>query len=153
MKRRYGKTMRAWRFVVRSALPACLAVSLLRSVAGAAAAGNDWPCFHGPRHDGISAEKGWSVHWPEGGPKKLWEAKVGIGFSCVAVANGRAYTMGNLNKTTDSVFCFDAASGKELWQRSYECPLDAKYYEGGTHATPTVDEAMVYTVSKRGQVF
>lgn len=151
MKRRCGKTMRE--SVARAALGAGLALGLLRSVAAVAAAGNDWPCFHGPRHDGISTETGWSVKWPEAGPKKLWEAKVGVGFSSMAVVEGRVYTMGNWNKTTDAVFCFDAPTGKELWRRSYDCPLDAKYYEGGTHATPTVDGGMIYTVSKRGQVF
>ena len=58
-------------------------------------AAEDWPQFRGPNHDGISREKNWLADWPEPGPKRLWEAQVGIGFSSVAVANGRVYTLGH----------------------------------------------------------
>lgn len=112
----------------------------------------DWPRWRGPDLNGISKETGWQTQWPAEGPKQLWKAKVGIGFSSFSVAEGRVYTMGNANNT-DTVFCFDAATGKEIWKHSYPCPLDAKYYEGGAHATPTVDGDRVYTMSKRGEIF
>ncbi len=111
----------------------------------------DWPCFRGPDHDGISKETGWSVTWPAEGPKKLWKAKVGIGFASLAVRAGRVYTTGNL-KDNDVVFCFDANTGVEVWQYSYPAKLDPKYYEGGPSATPTVDGDRVFTFSKRGVI-
>jgi len=111
----------------------------------------DWPHFRGPDYNGISKETGWSTTWPADGPKQLWKAKVGTGFAAVAVANGRAYTTGN-TADTDHVFCFDAVTGKEVWKYSYAAPLDPKYYEGGTSATPTVDGDRVYTFSKRGVI-
>jgi len=111
----------------------------------------DWPNFRGPDYNGISKETGWAATWPAAGPKQLWKAKVGTGFASFAVANGRAYTTGNTDDT-DHVFCFDAATGKEIWKHSYAAPLDPKYYEGGTSATPTVDGDRVYTFSKRGVV-
>jgi len=109
----------------------------------------DWPYFRGPDHNGISKETGWSAQWPASGPKQLWKAKVGMGFSTLSVSKGRVYTTGNTSDT-DSVFCFDANTGKELWKHSYAAPLDPKYYEGGTSATPVVDGDRVYTLSKRG---
>ena len=109
----------------------------------------DWPNWRGPDHNGISKETGWSTKWPAEGPKKLWRAEVGIGFASFAVSQGRAYTSGNANDT-DTVFCFDANSGKELWKHSYAAKLDPKYYEGGPSATPTVDGERVYMFSKRG---
>lgn len=118
----------------------------------AAANGADWYRWRGPDLDGISKETGWQVKWPAEGPKQLWKASVGVGFSSFSVANGRVCTMGNAEEK-DTVFCFDAATGREIWRQSYPCPLDAKYYEGGTHGTPTVDGDRVYTLSKRGQVF
>ncbi len=109
----------------------------------------DWPNFRGPDHNGISKETGWASQWSNGAPKQLWKAKVGLGFATLSVSNGRVYTTGNASDT-DTVFCFDADTGKTLWKNSYPAPRDAKYYEGGTSATPTVDGDRVYTISKRG---
>jgi outer membrane protein assembly factor BamB len=57
--------------------------------------------------------------------------------------------MGNKNDQ-DTIYCFDAATGKTLWSQSYEEKLQPKYYEGGPSATPTVDGDRVYTLSKSG---
>lgn len=111
----------------------------------------DWPNYLGPDFNGISKETGWSAQWPANGPKQLWKAKVGMGFASFAVANGRVYTTGNANDK-DTVFCFDANTGAEVWKFTFEAPLDAKFYQGGTSATPTVDGDRVYTFSKRGVV-
>lgn len=115
-------------------------------------AANDWPRWRGPNLNGISNEKGWTTAWPKDGPKQLWKAEVGIGFSSVTVADGRVFTLGNQNET-DTVFCFNEKTGKELWKHSYACPLDPKYYEGGPGSSPTVDGTRVYTLSKRGHLF
>ena len=131
------KTSRAFQLTVL-----LVATSLISNAA-------DWPHWRGPDRNGISKETGWSANWPAEGPKQLWKAKVGMGFSTFAISKGRAYITGNASDT-DSVFCFDATTGKELWKHSYAAPLDPKYYEGGTSATPTVDGDHVYTVSKRG---
>src|SRR5438552_8350589 len=53
---------------------------------------NDWPCWRGPDHNGISTEKAWSSSWPGDGPKHLWKASVGTGFSSVSVVKGRLFT-------------------------------------------------------------
>ena len=114
--------------------------------------GNDWPQWRGPDLNGISTEKGWTTNWPREGPKQLWKASVGIGFSSMAVAQGRVLTLGNTD-SNDTVFCLDAETGREIWKHSYPCPLDPTYYEGGPGSTPTVDGGKVYTLSKRGQLF
>jgi outer membrane protein assembly factor BamB len=112
----------------------------------------DWPNWRGPDHNGISKETGWKSRWPAEGPKRLWKASVGTGFSSITVGQGRAFTMGNQSEQ-DTVYCFDAVSGALLWKHSYPCALDPHFYEGGTSATPTVDGDRVYTVSKRGDLF
>ncbi|HAL04747.1 MAG TPA: alcohol dehydrogenase, partial [Verrucomicrobiales bacterium] len=125
----------------------------LAFLADVATAG-DWHRWRGPNGNGISDETGWLAKWSDDGPKRLWKAKVGTGFSSITVSDGRAYTMGNSGrgrgKEQDTVFCFDAATGKELWSHSYGAKLDPKYYDGGTSATPTIDGANVYTLSKDG---
>ncbi len=113
---------------------------------------DDWPIYRGPNHDGISKETGWTSKWPASGPKRLWSAKVGIGFSSISVADGRAYTMGNA-KDQDTVYCFEAVSGKKLWSHSYNADLGRLYYNGGPSVTPTVDGNRVYTLSRFGDLF
>ena len=115
------------------------------SSAGAA----DWPNWRGPNYNGISKETGWVAAWPQEGPKVLWRASVGTGFSSIAVSNGRVYAMGNINDR-DILYCFEADTGKEIWRQSYPCPLFKKQHEGGPAATPTVHGDAVYTFSKNG---
>jgi len=120
-------------------------------VFGAGASAADWPQWRGPNRNGISPERV-NVNWPADGPSVLWRASVGTGFSSVSVNAGRAYTMGSVTNQ-DTVWCFDARSGKELWKHSYPSRLDPQYYEGGPGSTPTVDFNRVFTISKWGDVF
>lgn len=125
-------------------------VSLLTFASNSPAA--DWPRWRGASIDGISKETGWKAQWPAEGPRRLWEGKTGVGYSTFAVSQGRVYTMGNGNGT-DTVFCFDAETGKEVWKHEYACnPKDPNGYHG-TRATPTVDGDRVYTVSREGHFF
>ena len=109
----------------------------------------DWPNWRGPNHNGISNETGWLADWPEAGPKILWEKTLGTGFASMAVSNGRVYAMGNI-KDNDILYCLDADTGKEIWKKSYPCPLFKKNHEGGPCATPTISGDSVYTFSKNG---
>jgi outer membrane protein assembly factor BamB len=120
-------------------------------LAGTDTSANDWPHWRGPHRNGISTESGWSAELPAGGPKVLWTAKVGLGYSSIAVVGDRAYTLGN-SDGKDTVYCLDAASGRVVWQHSYAHPVDAKYYSGGASATPTVEGGRVYTLARRGQI-
>jgi outer membrane protein assembly factor BamB len=111
----------------------------------------DWPQWRGPNRDGLSAENV-SAAWPAEGPKLLWRASVGTGFSSISVSQGRAYTMGNTNNE-DTVWCFEAGTGKRIWQYTYPAQLSPQWYEGGPGATPTVSGDRVFTISKWGNVF
>ncbi len=115
-------------------------------------AGVDWYRWRGPNLNGISDETGWSSSWSAEGPKRLWKASVGAGFSSVSIREGRVFTLGNV-ANQDVVIALDAATGKPIWKFAYDCPLDPHYYDGGTSCTPTVDGNVVYTLSRRGHLF
>ena len=111
----------------------------------------DWPQWRGPRRNGISQEKGFTSEWPKQGPRRLWAARVGVGYSSMAVVGGRVYTMGNVGDV-DHVVCLDVANGKLVWDYRYPCPaVDPNGYPG-PRCTPTVDGGLVYTVSRVGHL-
>ena len=109
----------------------------------------DWPNYRGASYDGISSETGWSATWPAAGPKILWKYSLGTGFASMAVSDGKVYATGNIDDN-DFLYCLDAATGAEIWKKSYPCPLYKKNHEGGPCATPTIDGDAVYTFSKDG---
>ena len=126
-----------------------LLVSLAALLATTATA-DDWPQWRGPDRNGISREAGWLKRWPRGGsPDVAWRVAVGKGHSAVSVANGRAYTMG-WDGSADTVFCFDAATGKPIWKQSYPCQTILQW--PGPRATPTVHDDVVYTLGQHGQL-
>jgi outer membrane protein assembly factor BamB len=129
-----------------------VAVALIAALGCTAARAEDWPRWRGPQLTGISQEKGWLDQWPKEGPPVVWKASVGVGFSAVAVAQGRLYTMGH-HEGKDTVFCLDAVTGKPIWSHSYDAALGDLNFEGGPTATPTVHDGAVYTLSRWGDLF
>jgi outer membrane protein assembly factor BamB len=137
-----------------------LAAVCAASVAAAAVASDsaDWPQWRGPNRDGISAETDWSHSWPQGGPKTLWKAQVGEGFSGVAVVGNRLFTMGFARppgaKTGkegfDTIWCLHTDTGKPLWKLAYPS-TKGHYY--GPFITPAVDGGRVFALSKQGDLF
>lgn len=128
--------------------PLILALGLLLAAGAALAA--DWPQFRGPNRDGVSRETGLLKSWPAGGPKVLWKGKVGEGFSHVAVANGRLFTLYGQGGQEVAV-ALDAATGRQLWKVA----IDRKYQSdmgNGPRSTPTVDGEMVYALSANGKL-
>jgi outer membrane protein assembly factor BamB len=76
----------------------------------------DWPQWHGPNRDNISAETSLLAAWPDGGPPLAWKINgIGAGFSGVSVANGRIFTMGDIGDDACVTTC-DFNTGKKLWQ-------------------------------------
>lgn len=111
----------------------------------------DWPQLQGPRRDGISREKGLLKAWPKDGPKVLWRAPLGVGSSCMAVADGRVFTQFQKDGAQWAV-AFDEKTGKELWK--VRTGIEFKAAQGdGPHSTPTVDGPRVYVMNARGNLF
>jgi outer membrane protein assembly factor BamB len=114
-------------------------------------AGDDWPQWRGPNRDGISGEVGWRS---EGRAEDLWRVDVGLGYSCVAITEGRLYTLGfDEEMELDVVRSLDAASGEELWAFAFPAKLWDNMHEGGTLTTPAVEGERVFVLSRMGNLF
>ncbi len=112
----------------------------------------DWPKWRGPAGDGIARDNAWQPTWPSTGPRQIWSAEIGTGFSSVSVVDGRLYTMGHADDN-DTVWCLGALTGEVLWKHTYPCALVDNLHKGGPACTPTVLEERVYTLSKQGHLF
>lgn len=136
----------AWRL-----MPAAWTAILGVVLAGAPvlAADTDWAQWRGPDRTGVSTETGWTTEWPADGPKVLWKANLGKGYSSFSIADGKVYTMG-FDDGKDTVWCFKADTGDVVWQHSY--PSEAGDYPG-PRCTPTVDGKAVYTLGRLGDLF
>lgn len=131
------------------------AVCLALLAAALSTPATDWPRFRGPDLNGVSREVGWSSTWSADGPKVAWRAKLGVGFASVVASQGKVITTGHDGRAKGeaTIWCLDAATGKELWKHSYAAPLGNKYFEGGTTGTPTIEGDRVYHLSRLGDFF
>ena len=117
----------------------------------AAPAGEDWPQWRGPNRDGISRETGLLQSWPEGGPPLVFRADgLGVGYSTVAVADGRIHTLGMLSGR-EWIITLDAKTGAKLWAT----PHGEGYRDwrgDGPRSVPTVADGRVYALGASGQL-
>ena len=102
-------------------LPARLLLAIaLGSVSSSARAGDDWPQFRGPNCTGIStAAKPLPVEVLGDRERRAGRPKWATASACAVVAAGRVFVSGMTGDETVSLFAFDAATGKKLWQRDW----------------------------------
>jgi outer membrane protein assembly factor BamB len=133
----------------RAVLSVCLLLLSAHTVAA-----QDWPQWGGPARDFKSSAKGLAASWPEGGPRKVWSRELGEGYSSVAVAGSRLYTMLRRGEQ-EVVVALDAATGQTLWEYAYDAPFSREYSMEngpGPHSTPTVAGGRVFTTGATGKL-
>jgi outer membrane protein assembly factor BamB len=113
----------------------------------------DWPQFHGPYRDALCRERGLLREWPDGGPKLLWQLQgLGRGYSSVAIAGNRLFTMGDLaadgQAESQYVIAYDLQNRKRLWATRVGAP----HADGGPRCTPTVDGDLLYAIGTDGDL-
>jgi outer membrane protein assembly factor BamB len=112
----------------------------------------EWSQWRGPAHDGVyPQETSWRTDWAVKPPRELWRVSVGLGYSGLAVSQGRAYTVGNVDGE-DVIHCLDSATGAPVWTARYPQDLVAVYNSGGPNAAPVIDGEWLYILSKQGLV-
>ena len=86
---------------------------------------SDWAEWRGPARDGISLEKGLPTSWSPAGQNVAWKAPYG-GRSAPIVMNGRVYLQNTAGKGAaeqERLMCFDADTGKLIWEHRFNVYL------------------------------
>ena len=128
-----------------------LIAALLAIVCAAPAAADEWPGLRGPNHDG-SASPGSRFGAGPGAPEVRWRARLGSGYSGVAVSGGRAVTMFS-DGDDDVLAAFDGATGQQLWRIRV-----ADRYKGingsfdGPISTPAIAGGRVFALGPAGHL-
>jgi outer membrane protein assembly factor BamB len=101
-----------------------LMLSLL-ATSSLTAGANDWAEWRGPARDGVSLEKGLPTKWSPAGENLAWKVPYG-GRSAPIVVNNRVYLQNTADKgelEQERVMCFDADTGKLLWEHRFNVYL------------------------------
>ncbi len=130
------------------------ALSLLAVHLASAAPARGWLAWRGPNQNGTSAEK--SLPDSIDAKKPLWVADF-PGQSAPVIANGKLYIMGYLGdgpELQEGVACFDAETGRKLWQKLYSDFLSDTIYLRYATSSPAVDPETgnVYMLGTQGML-
>src|SRR5262245_12770614 len=114
-----------------------LALSLAPAPARAAAPEN-WPGFRGPTGQGLSTGPALPLHW-SATSNVLWKTEVpGDGWSSPIVWGSRVFlTAAAENGQSCRVLCFDAGSGRLLWNQEAFQQVPRHKQARNSFATPT----------------
>lgn len=138
-----------------------LLAGLTASAGRSAAPSDSWLQFGGPNRNFTVEASGLASSWPWSGPAKLWERALGEGHSSIVAEGGRLYTMyrpsasGGGRSQTEAIVAIDAATGKTVWEHSYDAPTGGlNLSEGaGPHSTPLIAGNRLFASSSRTQLF
>jgi outer membrane protein assembly factor BamB len=128
--------------------PLCLFILLLNCLAY----GQDWPRWRGPNADGRWNPADIPTDFAKKEPERLWKTEIGAGFGGVTVSGGFVYAMDRLKtpKEIERVLCFDAGSGKELWQHAWEVSYGGMDYATGPRASVNILDGRAYALGATG---
>jgi len=114
-----------------------------------ALANPEWPGFRGHDRSGSCHGPMIATNWSEQRPKQLWKVPVGPGWSSFAVAGNQLFTQ-EQRGPMETVVCYDAATGREIWNHKYEARLEDPMGGPGPRATPTLASVGLFVTGATG---
>lgn len=114
-----------------------------------ALATRDWPAFRGADRSGIYRGPAIETNWSAHPPKLLWKVPVGPGWSSFAVAGNLLFTQ-EQRGPRETVACYDAATGQEIWNRQYDARIEDPMGGPGPRATPTLAPSGLFVLGATG---
>jgi len=111
----------------------------------------EWPGFRGADRMGHATGPKIATDWVAHPPKLLWKKEVGEGWSSFAIAGRYVFTQ-EQRGPSESVVCYDADTGNEVWAQQWEARFDEPMGGPGPRATPTLGDGAVFVASASGLV-
>ena len=109
----------------------------------------EWPGFRGVDRAGHSSAPKIATDWGAHPPAQLWKVPVGPGWSSFAVAGRMLFTQ-EQRGPKETVVCYDADSGREIWKAEVEARLEDAMGGPGPRATPTLANGALYVTGATG---
>jgi outer membrane protein assembly factor BamB len=128
------------------------ALALLATPAPAAA---PWAQWRGPNRDGFVAagEKPWPDGLADARLTRRWRVDMGPSYSGPVIAGSTVIVTETRDKQTEHVRALDRATGRELWQASWEGSMKVPFFAASNgswiRATPCVEGDRVYVAGMR----
>jgi outer membrane protein assembly factor BamB len=119
------------------------------SVANPQLVNPEWPGFRGTDRASRAAGPPPGAEWSNQPPRQIWKIQVGPAWSSFAVAGNHLFTQ-EQRGPLEAVVCYDATSGRELWEQTIEARFDEPLGGPGPRATPTLDPAGLFVTGPSG---
>ena len=114
--------------------------------------GQDWASFLGPNRDSKSPETGILTKWPDGGPRIIWDKRLGTGYGMPVISEGRLFQFHRVGDRA-TLTCLASETGEELWNFDYESHYSDNFgYDNGPRCSPVVDDDRVYLFGAEGML-
>ncbi|HJR61361.1 MAG TPA: PQQ-binding-like beta-propeller repeat protein [Vicinamibacterales bacterium] len=124
---------------------------------------DSWLQWGGAKRNFVLNAPPLAAAWPPGGPRVLWDRSLGEGHSAVLVDGNRLYTMyryaGLLSMVrrtqSETIAAIDAATGKTLWEHTYDSSTSGLVLENGAgpHSTPLIVGDTLFAIGSRTEFF
>ena len=110
----------------------------------------DWPQLLGPDRNGVANDSNLATNWPSGGPRVLWQKKIGNGFAGPVVAAGKLILFHRVGDR-EIIEALDVGDGKPLWKFDYPTAYRDDFgFDPGPRATPTIAGGKVFAFGADG---
>src|SRR5438477_1078218 len=109
----------------------------------------EWPGFRGSDRAGRVVGPRISTNWAVHPPEQLWKIPVGPAWSSFAVAGQLLFTQ-EQRGPMETVVCYEADTGREIWKREIETRLDDPLGGPGPRATPTLADGGLFVTGATG---
>lgn len=110
-----------------------------------------WPAFRGADRNGAQQGPVIATDWSTDPPEQIWKIAVGPAWSSFAVAGELLFTQ-EQRGAMETVVCYKADSGREVWTRPLESRFEDTLGGPGPRATPTLAGDGLFVMGASGQL-